>query len=260
VAIAHEYAGRTSLAEAGYLAAHEAAERGSHVEKAAFVDRLHGNFLRKAGRLDESEATLGRGLTAGRSLESFEYEADFALELGLTYELQGRLSEASAAYARAREGFEARGEMENVADCDLNLANVLYAAKAIANEADELVSAAEEHYLRARATYDHLERTYKLAVATRNLARVYRETDRLMAAASFYQEARAGFVEVNALEDIADCDRNLGTTLLMSGELDAGEEMVLRARDSFHTMGLAHKVDGCEQLLSIVSRQRAGQH
>ena len=62
--------------------------------------------------------------------------------------------------------------------------------------------------------------------------------------------------EVNALQDIADCDRNLGMTLLMSGELDTGEELVVRARDSFQAMGLTDKVDGCEQLLSIASRQR----
>jgi tetratricopeptide (TPR) repeat protein len=258
VAIAHEYTGKLSMAEADYIAAYRAAERCGSIEKTAFVDRLHGNFLRKTGQLDESEAILDRGLAAGRSLESFEHEADFELELGLTYELQGRLPEASAAYGRAREGFEARGELENIADCDLNLGNVFYAAKAQANEADELVNAAEEYYLRARAAYDRLGFTYKRALAARNLARVYRETARLTSAASLYREARADFEQINAQEDIADCDRNLGTTLLMSGELNAGEELVARARDSFHAMQLTDKVDGCEKLLAIVARQRSG--
>ena len=258
VAISHEYTGKLSMADDDYLAAYRAAERCGSIEKTAFVDRLHGNFLRKTHRLDESEAILDRGLAAGRSLESFEHEADFELELGLTYELQGRLHEASAAYGRARDGFEARGESESLADCDLNLGNVFYAAKAEANQADEFVSAAEERYLRARATYDRLGFTYKRALATRDLARVYRETDRLTSAASLYREARADFEQIDAREDIADCDRNLGTTLLMSGEVDAGEELVVSARDSFHAMELADKVDGCEKLLAIVARQRAG--
>jgi tetratricopeptide (TPR) repeat protein len=241
------YQGRWGEAAAAYAQALELTEsdpENLRLERGQLFNNM-GNVCARTGRLPEAEEWLVRAYEFWQTVESPVDLAVFYTDLGHLREVQGRLSEARAAY-KAGLDLQIPSSIKAILAADAAEMGLLEGYVA---EAEDLARIAEQHAIASRSPYT-LGHVYAYLG---NLARAQGNEDGFTFFEKALQIAREkGYpsLEADTLVDYAMLRR-------ATGGVEEAEAYLERAREMFVELGSPLKVARVERVLAEIRAEQA---